>query len=44
MKFRWETEFKNIAMKREKVRRRLKELLIIDDFEELRIKTWTRKY
>ncbi len=33
-----------IAMKREKVRSRLKELLIIDDTEELRVKTWARKY
>ncbi len=33
-----------IAMKREKVRSKLKELLIIDDTEELRVKTWAREY
>lgn len=33
-----------IAIKRESVRKRLKELLIIDDFEELKVKGWAREY
>lgn len=33
-----------IAIKRESVRKRLKELLVIDDFEELKVKGWTREY
>ncbi|WP_456328445.1 hypothetical protein [Archaeoglobus sp.] len=33
-----------IAIKREKVRRKLRELLVIDDFEELRVKGWSREY
>ena len=33
-----------IAMKREKVRKKLRELLVIEDFEELKVKTWAREY
>jgi hypothetical protein len=45
----WNTFLKELAeeylaIKREKIRRRLRELLVIDDFEELRVKGWTREY
>jgi len=33
-----------IALKREKIRKRLKELLVIDEFEELKVKRWAREY
>ena len=33
-----------IEMRRERIRSKLKELLTIDDAEELRVKKWVREY
>jgi len=45
----WNTFLKELAeeyieMRRERIRSKLKELLTIDDAEELRVKKWVKEY